>query len=84
MQYNCHPVKGKNVSSEKELTQKEFALTFFPYCLFIIYSVQNIKFILVCNNLACNLRDLYLFLDSALFPAKLHLLCCINISLTTP
>jgi len=84
MQYNCHPVKGKNVGSEKELTQKEFALTFFPYCLFIIYSVQNIKFILYYNNLACNLGNFYLFLDSALFPAKLILLCCINISLTTP
>ena len=84
MQYNCHPVKGKNVGREKELTQKEFALTFFPYCLFIIYSVQNIKFILYYNNLACNLGNFYLFLDSALFPAKLILLCCINISLTTP
>ncbi len=41
MQYNCHPVKGNNVNREKELAKKECALTFFPYCLFIIYSVPN-------------------------------------------
>jgi len=84
MQYSCHPIKGKNVSREKKLAKKEFAVTFFPYCLFLIYCVQNIKFILCCNNLSCNLGNFYLFLDSALSPAKLNLLCCINISLTTP
>jgi len=29
MQYSCHPIKGKNVSREKELAKKEFAVTFF-------------------------------------------------------
>ena len=84
MQCNCHPIKGNNVNREKELAKKKFAFLFFIYCLSRIYSVQNKKFILGCHNLACNWQDLYLFLDSALFPAKLILLRCINISLTTP
>jgi len=41
MQYNYQPIKGKNVSKVKELAKNDFALTFFPYCIFIIYSVPN-------------------------------------------
>ncbi|GEM_PF-1031649 len=84
MQYKCYPIKGKNVSREKEMAKKECALTFFPYFIFIIFSVQNKKFILCYNNLACNWRNYYLFLYIALFPAKLILLCCFNTSLTIP
>jgi hypothetical protein len=29
IQYNCYPLKGKNVSREKDLANKEFALTLF-------------------------------------------------------
>ena len=84
MQYNYQPIKGKNVFREKELAKNDFPLTFFPYFIFIIYSISNKKFTLSCNNLACNWRDLYLFLDSVLFLAKLILLCCLNTSLTIP
>jgi len=66
------------------VAKKEFALTFFHSYRFKIYHVQNEKFILGCHNLACYWQALYLFLDSALFPAELNLLCCINISLMTP
>ena len=57
---------------------------FFIYCLFIIDSVQHKKFILYGSKLACNWRDLYLFLDSVLFPAKLILLDSFNTPLTIP
>jgi len=57
---------------------------FFIYCLFIIDSVQHKKFILYGSKLACNWRDLYLFLDSVLFPAKLILLDSFNTTLTIP
>ena len=82
MQYKCPPVKRNNVGREKELEKNDFALTFVPYCLLILYSVKNKKFPLCLNNLACNLRNFYLFLDSVLFPAKLNFLCCFNTSLT--
>jgi len=39
MQYNCHLIKGNNVSREKKLAKKEFALILFSYCLSIIESV---------------------------------------------
>jgi len=57
---------------------------FFIYCLFIIDSVQHKKFILYGSKLACNWRDLYLFLVSVLFPAKLILLDSFNTPLTIP
>ncbi|HNX02524.1 MAG TPA: hypothetical protein PLE33_00750 [Candidatus Cloacimonas sp.] len=84
MQYHCHPVKGNNANREKEMAKKEYALTFFPLVLFIIYRGQYKIFILCSNKLACHWRDLYLFLCCALVPAKLNLLCCINTSLTIP
>jgi len=41
MPYNNHPITENNVNREKELAKKEFALTFFPSCLFLIYRIPN-------------------------------------------
>ena len=84
MLYHCHLIKGNNANRDNALAKKECALTFFPLVLSIIYSVQDQIFILCGNKLACHWQDLYLFIDSALFPAQLHLLYCFKDSLTTP
>ena len=83
MGYSCWTLR------EKMLIRKVSGKERICLNLFSLLQVQNLscpklKFILGCNNLACYWQALYLFLDSALFPAELNLLCCINISLMTP
>ena len=83
MGYSCWTLREKMLM-RKVSGKERICLNLFSLLPVHNLSCLKLKFILGCHNLSCYLRELYLFLDSALFHAELNLLCYINISLTIP